>query len=834
MSYSDIERRVVMARRSILTRLIILASLLCTSLPTLAKTIRFDIRAQPLPASLLTFAHQANMQLLYEYKAIANVQGNQVRGNFDKHVALSMLLRGTGLEATYSTADVAMIKVATGDHSQTAEIGPDRDKKSIYYNSPVLEEVTVTSRKRIERMQDVPVPVTTVSAVTLADRGQFRMQDYHLRLPGLTLTPNQFNGAPSIAIRGITSGDVTNPTVAITVDDVPFGSSTSIGGGYYAPDFDPSNLERVEVLRGPQGTLYGAVGIGGLIKFVTVDPSTEGFEGRVQAGLNSVEGSDENSYNMSAGLNIPLTDTFAVRMTGFNRRDAGYIDNIRGTGEQNVNQSRGAGGYVSAMWFPSDEFSLKLNALVQDSEILGSPYVTMAPGVGDLQQDFLPSTGSVERRFESYGATAQYFADAVELTSVTGYSESQLNDLLDYTVLFGKFTQLLSGTDDTLEADATTTYKFSQELRGLFPLGERMDLLLGAYYSRESSPFKLEIIAASPQGQRLDTLLTSDFYSTFSEWAAFSTLTYYFTDQFDLQIGLRKSKIKQTFGETDTGPLVPVVLGTDTPRELPEDVAREQETTYLVTPRYKISQNVMLYARYASGYRPGGINQGDFDDSPTRFAPDETQNYEIGIKGSIFDNRFSFDSSLYYIDWQDLQLSLVNPANGQNYFTNGSRARSEGVELSMRLVPTDGLHIDTWVVWNNAELTEAMPSPAQGGVNGPKGARLPFGSRLSASTSVEYEFALAGTTATAGTTVSYVGDRLGTFVSDGPERQQFSSYTVIDLQGSVRKNGWAVNLYINNLADTRGVLGGGNGTIIPTAFQVIQPRTLGLSVARHF
>ncbi len=429
---------------------------------------------------------------------------------------------------------------------------------------------------------------------------------------------------------------------------------------------------------------------------------------------------------------------------------------------------------------------------------------------------------------------AQYFVDAVELTSVTGYSESKLDDVLDYTVLFGDFTQVLTGEQDTLETDATTTYKFSQELRSVLPLGERMDLLLGAYYTREFSPFKLQLIAASPQGLPLDTLLTSDFFSTFSEWAAFSTLTYYFNDRFDLQVGLRKSKIKQTFGETDSGPLVPVILGEDSPRQVPEDKAREQAITYLITPRYKISQDVMLYGRFASGYRPGGINQGDFDGLPTRFSPDETQNYEIGMKGSLLDNHFTFDTSLYYIDWQDLQLSLVNTANGQNYFTNGSRARSEGVELSMRLMPTDGLQIDTWLVWNNAQLTEPMPSPEQGGVHGPKGARLPFGSRLSGSASVEYKFSLGGATATAGATISYVGDRLGTFVSDESPRQEFQSYTVVDVRGGVSNSEWTVDLYLNNLGNTRGVLGGGNGTIIPTAFQVVQPRTIGLSIARNF
>jgi outer membrane receptor protein involved in Fe transport len=219
---------------------------------------------------------------------------------------------------------------------------------------------------------------------------------------------------------------------------------------------------------------------------------------------------------------------------------------------------------------------------------------------------------------------------------------------------------------------------------------------------------------------------------------------------------------------------------------------------------------------------------------PPRFSPDETLNYEVGVKGGAFDGRFFFDGSVYYIDWQDIQLSLVNPANGQNYFTNGGRAKSEGVELSVQLAPADGLRIEGWAVWNNAVLTEAMPPPEAGGVNGPEGARLPFSSRFSASASANYEFPLGALTAVAGATISHVGDRVGTFISDDSGRQIFPAYTKADVHAGMKTEQWTFDLYVNNATDKRGVLGGGNGTITPTAFQLIQPRTLGISLARAF
>src|SRR6185437_908958 len=153
------------------------------------------------------------------------------------------------------------------------------------------------------------------------DESRYSLQDYYSQVPGLSLTPNEFSGAPTIAIRGITSGDFTNPTVGITVDDVPFGPSTVNGGGYFAPDLDPSDLSRIEVLRGPQGTLYGASSMGGLLKYVTADPSTYAFGGRVQAGLSHIQDGSGVGYNVSAAVNIPLSDTLAVRASAFTREE---------------------------------------------------------------------------------------------------------------------------------------------------------------------------------------------------------------------------------------------------------------------------------------------------------------------------------------------------------------------------------------------------------------------------------------------------------------------------------------------------------------------------------
>jgi outer membrane receptor protein involved in Fe transport len=808
----------------------------------LAESQAFDIPAQPLPAALKAFAAQAHVQLLYVYSAVANSSGNAVHGDLDSREALAELLRNTGFAAAFTSDREVTIRrtdssanAADGaaiDSSRTPRPRSDSHTADLN-NSAQLEEVIVTSQKRAERLQDVPVPVTAITAAALADDSHYGLKDYYSQVPGLSLTPNEFGGAPTIAIRGITSGDFTNPTVGITVDDVPFGPSTVNGGGSFAPDLDPSDLARIEVLRGPQGTLYGASSIGGLVKYVTADPSPDALAARLQAGLSTVHDGPGVGYNVSAALNVPVGETFAVRASGFTRKEPGYIENIR-TGERGINKTEIAGAHLSALWQPSELFSLKLSALHQDNKLMGSPYVTVAPGMGDLQQDFLPQTGRLDRKFSAYSATATAHLGTFTLTSVTGYSVSRLYDKLDYTQIFGiGVTDQIFPTANTIETDNTHTNKITQEIRLAAPIGPHFDWLVGGFYTHEYSPWGLELYPVTDNSERLGSVVQTQFDSVYAEWAAFTDLTWHVIDGLDVQFGGRESQIRQTFEETDTGdPYVPLVEGTTSPAVVPETGVHENAFTYLVTPSWKITPELMVYTRFASGFRPGGINNliavGNL---PVNFEPDRTSNYEVGVKGSAFERRLSFEGSVYYIKWTDVQLSLINPDNGQNYFYNGSQAKSQGIELSAQVRPLTGLHLGGWVSWNDAVLTEDFP--ANSAAHGVAGDRLPYSSKFSASTTVDYDLPVGAWTAGFGGAVSYVGARTGAFQVD-PERQVLPAYTQTDLHSSLRSDQWSFELYVNNVTDRRGILGGGIGTAIPSSFGLIQPRTAGVSVAKTF
>ena len=196
----------------------------------------------------------------------------------------------------------------------------------------------------------MPVPVTALNAQALVDNNQLRLQDYYTSVPGLNVSP-AVQSTQVISIRGITTGYGTNPTVGITVDGVPYGASTGLGGGQVVPDIDPGDLARVEVLRGPQGTLYGASSMGGLINFVTVDPSTEAVSGRVQVGTDEVYNGAGLGYSARGSVNVPLSDTLALRASGFVREDPGYIDNpilhINGINEAHAGEGPALGALAT-------------------------------------------------------------------------------------------------------------------------------------------------------------------------------------------------------------------------------------------------------------------------------------------------------------------------------------------------------------------------------------------------------------------------------------------------------------------------------------------------------
>jgi iron complex outermembrane receptor protein len=835
----------------------------------------FDLPAQPLADSLRAVGSQTNINLLFDPPLVAGRKAPALKAEVTADEALTRLLVGTGIKHEFLNETTIVLAKADAVGSKSSGAGasssatsaepgkavPKEGQKSAdsfrvaqadqgthSQSSPVrgdvlpsqqsstsaISEIIVTAQKRDQRLQDVPVPMSVISADALVNSNQPRLQDYYTSIPGLTVTPN-VGSEQILSIRGITTGAGTNPTVGITVDDVPYGSSTDLGGGQVVPDFDPGDLARVEVLRGPQGTLYGASSMGGLIKFMTVDPSAEGLTGRVQAGTSSVHNGAELGYNFRGSINIPIGDTFAIRASALTRQDPGYIDNpvlhINGINEEHVN-----GGRLSALWRPSDAVSLNLSALYQDTKGDGSNDIDVQAGLGDLQQNYLRGVGGYDRKVQAYSATLKVRIGDVDLTSVSGYNVNSFSDSVDDTYHLSALTLKEFGVTGAPITEDNKTDKFTEEVRLSGVVWRNVDWLLGGFYTHESSQFVQNILAENPPtGAIVGTWGSIGFPTTYSEYAAFTDLTFHITDRLNVQIGGRESFITQTSMESNIGQAYDTFfLGAPSPVIYPEQETKANAFTYLVTPQYKVSSNLMVYARLASGYRAGGPNAAP--GVPRQYDPDKTQNYEVGAKGDIFNHALSVDASLYYIDWKHVQVELLDPTNFQYYNGNGGGAKSQGVELSADVRPLTGLTISAWGAWNQAELTDAFPLATRS-VYGADGDRLPYSSRFSGDLSLQQEFSLGkDVKGFVKGSVSYTGNRLGPFVSvyGPPQRQTLPAYAKTDLLAGIRHDSWTANVFVNNVADRRGVLAGGLGNTLPFAFTYIQPRTAGLSIAKEF
>jgi outer membrane receptor protein involved in Fe transport len=320
------------------------------------------------------------------------------------------------------------------------------------------------------------------------------------------------------------------------------------------------------------------------------------------------------------------------------------------------------------------------------------------------------------------------------------------------------------------------------------------------------------------------SFIAAPFATTYAERAVFTDLTFHVTDRFDVQVGGRESQIKQAVTESLSG----VLIRTAT---VSEGHSKADAFTDLVTPRFKVSPGLMVYARLASGYRPGGPNtNAALLGLPSQYNPDKTQSYEIGVKGAVLDHSLSFDTSLYYIDWKEIQLNLVQ--KGLAYDANGGAAKSEGVEISAESNPLTGLAVSAWLTWDDAVLTQAFPSTSI--VYGVTGDRLPNSTRFSGNLSLRQDFRLTGRlTGFAVAAVSYVGDRVGTFKATS-RRQIFPAYTQANLRAGMMYDFWTADLFVTNVADSRGVLAGGLDTVPANSFVYTQPRTVGLAISRTF
>nr|WP_298728048.1 TonB-dependent receptor [uncultured Steroidobacter sp.] len=739
-----------------------------------------------------------------------------------------------GMTIGVSTGALALLVSATNVRAAEGQAG-------------VIDEIIVTAQKRSESVQDVPVSVSAFAEEQLTRVHATQLQDYAAYMPGINITNGGSPGQTSITLRGIAPvgpGSV----VGTYVDETPLGASNNYARATsFALDLMPYDIERVEVLRGPQGTLYGAGSMGGLLKYVLKEPSTDALEWRAGIEGSDVSGAGDPGWGARAGVNVPLGDSVALRASYFQQNTPGYIDNAY-TGRADVNELEQSGGRASLLWEISDRASLKVNALWQqlDSEsnttmalaLAGTDPIRARRNLADLTTS-IPNAEPFSKDVDYYSATLDWNLGWADFVSATSYSKTHTKQTQDASITYGSlfpalsvlfelpgapFEEGLSKFNLTLDHE-----KWTQEFR-LASSGEgAIQWRAGVFYTEEESRNQQLVDATDVNGVPIEAFLPyfafAQLPSEYKELAVFGDVTFKINDSFDVITGLRWAANDQKFRQISAGAIVATA---NQPGESDEDVF-----TYAISPRWHLTEDTMLYARVATGYRPGGPNT-IVTDMPPSVAADELTNYELGFKSIFMDGRALVNASVFYIDWQDIQQSRT--FGGVSGLDNAGDAESRGVELESLFSVNQGLQLGFNLSYTDASL-KSSPPDLPNALN----TQLPGVPKWSGAVTANYAFtAFGGYEANLGGGWRYVDERYSEVVrTEDNLAYALPAYDVLDLNADVQFDKVTVRLFVKNLTDERAFTGGGvttDGLNQPVRLDlaVLQPRTVGLSLDFQF
>jgi outer membrane receptor protein involved in Fe transport len=710
-------------------------------------------------------------------------------------------------------------------------------KSAAAADSLALEEITVTAQKRTENLQDVPATVSVIGADALSELHATQLTDIGAYIPGLQVDSNGTPGQTILSIRGI-SPISANATVGSYIDDTPIGSTGFHDrGGSYALDLLPYDVRQIEVLSGPQGTLYGANALGGLIKYDLTTPSLTSSEFRVGGTVFGIDHSSGVGSGFRGYANTPLIPgTLGLIASVGQERTPGYIDNsATGRKDQNTDLERSA--RLGLLWQITDAASLKVNGLYANTEADGVATValdpvTMKPLTGDLTDNNL--------RPNIYNNTLWYFAATLnwklpfaDFVSATSWSKKSDQFTQDATITYQSLLPLLGGPANGINDFPLyiSAKRFSQELRLSSSTHEAVEWLAGLYYDYEKGTNTQFVRAFDADGQSLanlgiDPLFAAALPTIYREYSAFANATWHATSRLDFGGGVRYARNVQGFSQI-VEPGSPLLPASDVPGKSAEGV-----TTWLGRANFKFSDDVMGYGLVSTGYQAGGPNTS-LPGVPPAVASSKLTNYEVGLKSTLLDGRAILNLSAFDLEWKKIQVPGSLPS-GITYIANGGGARSRGVQLESTIKVAQGLELRANGSYTDAKLTADAPT-----AYGFKGDRLPLVPQVAGSLRLDYVHpAVADWNFHAGAGLRYSGRRysVGLTALDGIPT---AAYSALDANTDISNSHWTFRIFAKNLTDKRAYLTAFsfpdlNGTVVQNEGTVLQPRTIGLAVDYEF
>ena len=741
---------------------------------------------------------------------------NRFGAPFLKYCALLMLADIAALPGAARAIDAA-----TNTQTSSASYGAQAPDTT-------LQEIVVTAEKVSERLQDVPASISALSADRIAQLNAHGLQDIAAFVPGLSYASS--GGVGNIVLRGVSDGNSTSQLVSIVVDGAAVGSETGLNnGGLFVLDLNPADIERIEVLKGPQSTLYGATSMGGVISYITKSGVHDPLGGDLDVqGSGTAHGA--GSYLADGDINLPIIeDKAALRLSAIYEYQGGFLDNAL-TGQKNVDDTTIRGGRATFSVAPIDTLNIKLSAVGQEKDLGASgdtiaySFATDRPIVGPYDEGNRVLQ-SLKQTFDQFAANVDWNAGAINLSSITSWSKLRnryLQDLGYDPALAGPFQSLGAATVPGFYDQITD--KFAQELRISSPNSVGFRWLAGVYYNHESNTFRADFDGFGSTGEPvalLDPGIAINQPSALTSYAGFATVTVPLTSKLEIAGGLRETRDDQYFQTINSGGLIG---GTDVG---PRATFSEDHLDYMADVRYKLLPSTMAYFRVASGYRVGGPNVGV--PGSTSFGADSLVNYEVGVKSELWDRRASLDVAAFHIDWSKIQLTAL-ASNGFNYITNGGGAVSQGVELTTQLIPLEGLTLIGTFAYTDAHLTEDVPL-----LGAKDGEPLTFTPKYSGSLTAEYKYPVTSDwTGVLDATYSYTGSRTSSF-SQTPGIPQFilHAYSMVGMRAGLEHGHYRITAYVRNLGNVEGETGVFNETGYAQV-GVTRPREVGLDLSISF
>ncbi len=832
------------------------------------QNVPLNIDARKLARALIQLTEQSGMQLIYPAgNKIVDLPARPLSGSFTPQAGLEQLLKGSGLKYEFLDArTIAIIDPAAeplstpeerqgpakreGEDSARATAAETRsllekiswrvaqnataatsvsenknDPESPYKDSKreELQEIIVTAQKRAERSIDVPMSVTAISAEKLAAAGTTNILDLSRTVPGLSVT-EQGPGYQYVAIRGISSYRGNSSLTGIYLDEMPLSGTQQ--GGFGSADLRVIDLDRVEVLKGPQGTLFGEGAAGGVIRFITKDPDLKRVGGELAAQFsNTTDGG--TSERVTGAVEVPLKeDVFGIRVAGVYENSSGWIDQPS-VGRKDINDSELEDVRVKALYRPIPQLQIK--GLVELHRNQGGamnmvnqqPYedsIFLQPVFPDVSTDYFDD-------YDLYNATVTYDFGFAELLSSTSYKKA--NAKWSLPQLLGQapepWLEILI-RDFALESSIR-----SQELRLTSATAGPFNWTLGAAYKDDESTFGLGYgvdINSRLLGGSIARASSSGFTPTNKSKSrtAFGDISYQLTQRFSLGGGLRYFN----------GEMERIEPGSFTA------ASTSSKVTYRAYGKFAASENVNAYLNVGTGFRSGGSNTPSLvpRGAPAVYGPENSIFYELGMKTLLLEGRIRFDAAAYSGKWNDMQqdVIVISPVDGDylQYTSNGQSAEVKGVEAEISLAATDRLTFtlsgdvtDTKITWVD---------PANTAPNFFVGDPIDMVPDYKFSASAEYQFQWSpGMSGFFLLKFDQQGKSYSTARNNAvlpPELWQNVAPVVEFLSARVggERSGWRWTLYGDNLLDERKPINAGY-----TGFSAqARPRTAGIIVSKSF